>query len=132
GTIDTAGDEVDIASVLERLLEARLGTIEPSPKPISNGCKVGTPVIENLVFKTVEITLRLLDSVIRSESVEQPISATQNGSVIQGEVYSQTRGEVGLLAWQIARQPWHETDLLRVRIGIEVVAYAKVERHTLQ
>src|SRR5262249_31809600 len=74
-TIHTTSHEVDITRALERLLKGRLGTIEPTPIPISKRREVGTPVIENLVFKTVQIARRLLDSVIWSESVKQPISA---------------------------------------------------------
>src|SRR5262249_9666383 len=86
--IDTAVDEIDITSSLERLLKSRLGTIEPTPISISKRRKVGPPVIKNLVFKSVQISGGLLDSVIRSESIEQPVSAAQNGSVIQAKVYS--------------------------------------------
>ncbi len=81
-TIHAAGDEVDIARALERVLEARLGTVEPTPIPVSESRKVRAPVIENLVFKTVQIALGLLDSVIGSESIEQAISAAYNGSVV--------------------------------------------------
>src|SRR5438105_2746102 len=127
-TIHTTRNQVDIASALERLLESRLGTIEPTQIPLSNGCEVRAPVVEDLVFKTVQIALRLLDSIIWSERVEQPIPTAQNRPVIQAEVYSEARSEVCLLARQIARQPWQETHLLRVRVGIEVVSQAQVER----
>ena len=52
-TINTASDEVDIASALERVLEARLGPTEPTPKTISNSREIRTSVIENLIFKAV-------------------------------------------------------------------------------
>ena len=81
-TIHTAGDVVDITRALQRLLKARLGTVEPTPIPVSESRKVRAPVIENLVFKTVQIALGLLDSVIGSESIEQAISTAYNGSVV--------------------------------------------------
>ncbi|PYS05688.1 MAG: hypothetical protein DMG17_33765, partial [Acidobacteria bacterium] len=103
---------------------------QPVTKLISQArWSVGTAVVENLVLEPMQIPLRLLDSVIRRESVEQPISAAQNRSVIQAEVYSQARGKVALVVWQITRQPRQEADLLRVRIAIDVVSHTEIERH---
>src|SRR5437667_2189873 len=67
-TIRTAGFKLDIACVLERVLEARLGSIEPTPIPIPERREIGPAVIGVLALKAVEIADGLLNSIVGRES----------------------------------------------------------------
>src|SRR2546430_2761412 len=63
-TIGTAGLQLDIAGALERVLEARLGPIEPPPKTIPERREIGTAVIEILALEPVQIADGLLDAIV--------------------------------------------------------------------
>src|SRR3977135_460987 len=106
-TIHAAFYEADVAGALECILEAWLGPVEPPEKPISDGRKVGPPVIEDLILKSVEIPFRLLDSVVGGEGEEEPIAAPHRSSVAESVVHPEQRGEIILVGGQGARAQRH-------------------------
>src|SRR5712691_12567201 len=93
-TIHTAGHEVDVAGALECILEAWLGPVEPTPKSFSDRRKVGPPVIEDLILKSVEIPLCLLDPVVGGEGEEEPIPAPHRRAVGEAVVHPYARSHV--------------------------------------
>src|SRR2546426_11616662 len=96
-TTHTAGHEVDVTGTLECILEAWLGPVEPPPIPILDRRKGGAPVIEDLILKSVEIPLCLLNPVVGGEGEEEPIPAPHRRAVGEVVVHPYARGHVVLV-----------------------------------
>src|SRR5438477_6829822 len=110
---------VYVAGMLECLVPARLGSVEPPPKPISNSRKVGSPVIEDLILESVEIPLCLLDPVVGGESEEEPIPAPHRRSVGESVVHPYARSYVVLVVGPVAWQRRPAAGFLRLSIRLQ-------------